>query len=59
MKHIYEDKAVHTTLRKCTMKKLIIDSCTKTAFSFNNKIYKHIDGVSMVSPLVPVLRILS
>ena len=37
------------------MKKLIIDSCTKTAFSFNNKIYKLIDGVSMGSPLGPVL----
>ena len=37
------------------MKKLIIDSCTKTAFSFNNKIYKQIDGVLMGSPLGPVL----
>ena len=37
------------------MKKLIIDCCTKTAFSFNNKIYKLIDGVSMGSPLGPVL----
>ena len=33
------------------MKKLIIGSCTKTAFSFNNKIYKQIDRVSMGSPL--------
>ena len=37
------------------MKKLIIDSCTKTAFSFNNKIYKQLDGVSMESPLGPLL----
>ena len=28
------------------MKKLIKDSFTKTAFSFNNKIYKQTDGVS-------------
>ena len=31
------------------MKKLIKDSFAKTAFSFNNKIYKQTDGVSMVS----------
>ena len=37
------------------MKKLIIDSCTKTAFSFNNKIYKQVDGVSIGSLLGPVL----
>ena len=37
------------------MKKLIIDSCTKTAFSFSNKIYKQIDRVSIGSPLAVVL----
>ena len=37
------------------MKKLILDACTKTVFSFNNKFYKQIDGVSMGSPLGPVL----
>ena len=37
------------------MKILIIYSCTKTAFSFNNKICKQIDRVSMGSPLGPVL----
>ena len=40
---------------KRTMKKLIIDSCTNTAFSFNNKIYKQIDKVLMGFPLDPVL----
>ena len=55
LKRIYEDKVIHTTLRKRAMKKLIIDSCTKTAFSFNKKIYKQIDGVRMGSPLGPVL----
>ena len=43
MKGMYEDKVIHTTFRKRTMKKLIIDSCTKTAFSFNNKIYKQME----------------
>ena len=37
------------------MKKLIIGPCTKTAFSFNNKIYKQVDGVSKGSLLGPVL----
>ena len=55
MKGMYEDKVIHTTLKKRTMKKLFIDVCTKTAFSFNNKIYKQIDGVSMGSSLGPVL----
>ena len=37
------------------MKKLIKDSCSKTAFVFNGKIYKQIDGVSMGSSLGTVL----
>ena len=54
-KRIYQDKVIHTTLRKHTMKKLIIEFCIKTAFSFNNKIYKQMDGVSMGSPFGRVL----
>ena len=46
-----DDKVVPTTLRKRTMKKLILDACTKTVFSFNSKFYKQVDGVSMDSPL--------
>ena len=37
------------------MKKLILDACIKTVFCFNNKFYKQIDGVSIGSPLGPVL----
>ena len=37
------------------MRKLIRDTCTKTAFSFNNIIYKQTDGVSMGASLGPVL----
>ena len=51
---MYENKVIHTTLRKRTLKKLIIGSCTKTVFTFNSKIYKEIDGVLMWSPLDPV-----
>ena len=33
------------------MKKLLKDACSKTVFTFDDKIYKQIDGVSMGSPL--------
>ena len=55
LKRIYFDKINPTTLRKRTMKKFILDACTKTVFSFNSKFYKQIDGVSMSSPLGPIL----
>ena len=54
-KRIYEDKLVSTNLKKPTLKKLILDTCTKTAFLFNNKLYQPKDGVSMGSSLGPVL----
>jgi hypothetical protein len=38
-----------------SLKKLIIDSCTKTAFSFNNQLFEQTDGVSMGSALGPEL----
>ena len=44
-----------TNLKKRTLKKLILDTCTKTVFSFNNKLYQQKDGVSMGSSLGPVL----
>ena len=37
------------------MKKLILDACIKTLFSFNSKLYEQIDVVPMGSPLGPVL----
>jgi hypothetical protein len=40
---------------KRTLKKLILDSCSKTAFSFNNQLFEQTDGVSMGSALGPVL----
>ena len=50
LKQIYVN-VIPTTLQKRTMKKLMLDACTKRVFSFNNKFYKQIDGVSMGSPL--------
>ena len=55
LKRIYESKLIPTTLSKRTLKKLILDSCTKTIFSLNGEYYKQTDGVSMGSPLGPTL----
>ena len=40
------------------MKKLIKDTCMKNDFSYDNKVYKQIDGVSMESSIGPVLEII-
>ena len=50
VKCIYTDKQIQTGLQKRALKKLIIDSCTKTPFFFNGQLYQQIDGVSMRSP---------
>ena len=55
LKRVYNDQLVQTKLKKRTLKKLLLDACQKTAFSFNSKIYKQTDGVSMGSLLGPVL----
>ena len=52
---IYNDHTISTNLKKRSLKKLILDTCTKTAFSFNNIIYEQKDGVSMGSSLGPVM----
>ena len=55
LSRVFDDKSIDTTLQKRTLKKLLIDSCTKTAFSFDNVLFEQIDGVSMGSCLAPVL----
>ena len=45
---------ITTNLKISTLKKLIFDSCTQTPFSFNGKIYKQNDSVSMGPYLDPV-----
>ena len=55
LERVYAEKTINTKLSKRSLRKLILDSCNKTAFSFNNKIYEQIDGVSMGSSLGPVL----
>ena len=46
-KRIYDDKLIDTDIKKNTKRKLIKDTCKKTAFSFDSIIYEQIDGVSM------------
>ena len=55
LKRICNEKQIPTSLSKRSLKKLILDTCQKTAFSFNNKIYEQLDGVSMGESLRPVL----
>ena len=52
---IYRQKLLKTNLKKRTMKKLLLDSCTKTAFSYDNILYQQCCEVSMGSSLAPVL----
>ena len=55
LKRVHNDQLVQTKLKKHTLKKLLLDACQKTALSFNGKIYKQTDSVSMDSSLEPVL----
>ena len=52
---VYTKKLITTKLKKRTLKKLITDTCQKTAFLCNNVIYEQKDGVSMGASLGPVL----
>ena len=40
------------------MKKLLLDSCTKTTFCYDNVLYQQCDGVSIGSLFAPVLAII-
>ena len=51
----YNKKLVKTKLKKSTLRKLICDTCTRTVFSCNNKLYEQTDGVSVGGSLGPVL----
>ena len=55
IRRAYNEKLLDTTLTKRSLEKLLTDSCTKTAFSFDNNFSEQVDGVSMGSPLGPVL----
>ena len=55
LKRVYQDRLMKTNIKKRSLKKLLIDACTKNSFIFNNKIYEQKDSVSMGSPLGPAL----
>ena len=52
--HLY-GKEITTIHTKRSLKKLILDTCQKTSFFFNGKMYEQADGVSMRRSLGPVL----
>ena len=52
---VYNKNLINTTLKKTTLKKLIKDTCQKTAFLYKNEVYEQRDGVSMGASLGPVL----
>ena len=47
LKRIYIDKVISTNFKKRSMKNLLLDTCTKTAFIFNGVIYEQRDSVCM------------
>ena len=51
---IYRQKLLKTNSKKRTKKKLLLDSCSKTAFSYNVN-YQQCDGVSIASSFAPVI----
>ena len=55
LRKVYNDNLITTNLNKRTLKKLILDSCQKSIFSFNNDLYKQIDGLSMGMVMAPVM----
>ena len=55
LEKVFEEKQINTKLERVQLKTLL-ELCTKGMhFSFNNNIYKQINGVAMGSPLGPVL----
>ena len=52
---VYNQQLIRTNIKKRTLKKLIQDTCNKTAFTANGVIYEQTDGVSMGASLGPVL----
>ena len=56
LKHINFNKEITTTLTTRTLKKLILGTCEKTAFSFSCKMYRQTDSVSMKGSLAPIFN---
>ena len=56
LNRVYNEKKISATPMKRSLKKLLLDACTKTTFPFNKKLYEQINGVSMGSPLGPLME---
>ena len=55
LRKIYRDKLIKTKIKRNEMK-MLLELCTKELhFSFNEKMYKQVDGVVMGNPLGPVI----
>ncbi|CAF4387530.1 unnamed protein product [Rotaria sp. Silwood2] len=55
LKKLYEDRPVPPIIERNDLKALLTFATTKSHFLFDGKIYDQIDGVSMGSPLAPLL----
>ena len=55
---IYKDHTISANLKKRSLRKLILDTCNKTAFSFSKISYEQKDGVSLGYSLWPVMAII-
>ncbi|CAF2534635.1 unnamed protein product [Rotaria sp. Silwood2] len=55
LKELYETRPVPPTIERNDLKKLLTFATTKSHFLFDGKIYDQIDGVSMGSPLAPLV----
>ena len=52
---IYNEKEIHTNIKRSEMKELLLLCSKNVHFTFNNDIYQQCDGVAMGSPLGPVI----
>ena len=55
LQRVYDDNEVATTIPRDDMKSLLYLCTSKSCFLFNNTLYEQIDGISMGSPLGPVM----
>ena len=51
LNRVYSEQKISTTFSKRLLRKLLLDACTKPAFSFSKKLYEQIDEVSVGYPL--------
>ena len=55
LKNLYETRTTPPTIKRDDMEQLLIFATKRSHFLFDGKLYDQIDGVSMGSPLAPLL----